>query len=206
MLNLVNCLNQMGNEFGGLLSYHHFLALVLLQWVCTIIIIIMLDCVDSCVGHSMTWVFLLNLGLALSFCHVLDSVDFVWKFGNGLSNLCLVLGFAWFCEETKPLPLQRLLLQHGTTKVTHPQRSGQKQEIPLPLFEEAGIVMNWTHNPIVHLLADKVQIKLYEREDVGMKVPSLNKKIWVKFCTICSYKIRMGSKYFNYQSKEKTYI
>jgi len=89
----------------------------------------------------------------------------------------LVLGFAWFCEETKPLPLQRLLLQHGTTKVTHPQRSGQKQEIPLPLFEEAGIVMNWTHNPIVHLLADKVQIKLYEREDVGMKVPSLNKKI-----------------------------
>ncbi len=24
MLNLVNCLNQMGNEFGGL-SYHHFL-------------------------------------------------------------------------------------------------------------------------------------------------------------------------------------
>jgi hypothetical protein len=30
MLNLVNCLNQMGNEFGGL-SYHHFLALVLLH-------------------------------------------------------------------------------------------------------------------------------------------------------------------------------
>ncbi len=63
-------------EFGGL-SYHHFLALVLLQWVCTIIII-MLDFVDSCVGHSFNdMVFLLNLGLALSSCHVLDSVDFV---------------------------------------------------------------------------------------------------------------------------------
>jgi hypothetical protein len=42
-----------------------------------------------------------------------------------------------------------------------------------------GFGMNWTHNPIVHLLADnKVQIKVYEREreDVSMKVPSLNKK------------------------------
>ncbi len=52
MLNLVNCLNQMGNEFGGL-SYHHFFGFgVVAKWVCTII---MLDFVDSCVGDLMTY-------------------------------------------------------------------------------------------------------------------------------------------------------
>lgn len=67
-----------------------------------------------------------------------------------------------------------------------------------------GFGMNWTHNPIVHLLADnKVHIKVYEREDVSMKVPSLNKKAWVNFLPICSYKIRMGSKLFQLSIKEK---
>ncbi len=65
----------MGNEFGGL-SCHHFLALMLLQWVCTII---MLDFVDSCMGDSMTWFsppswFGFEFLPSMSF---LDLVDFV---------------------------------------------------------------------------------------------------------------------------------